>query len=304
MYSNVEEGRKHLMVTITYGHGYLDDCAVAAAWTKSQSNINPGDATLTCLYGDVLDISGVFDDNLDEYVVSQIDFTNISSDVYPYYMVRWKTQDSASPGAGANIKLYYTVGNQFLLNAAAVPQFSDTWKVTTGTLDAGKTLDYLWFMLDDYPDSFGQGASETRHCYFDFCLFHKDTFTLPNVAHGMRWNPGTRDVYLGVPGRITDITQRMGAESATCTLGCDLDQGPWTATGYANYPGEIFDYIAHRSYTEPWQWVTGLKERSMKATIHPTFNYDGGRSRLDLELREYSLGDKSVETHAERWNIT
>ena len=288
------------MVTITYGHGYLNECNATGTLADTGA-----DGTQTIAYGDRLELFGRANAAGNEYCEVTYDPTNVSPVLYPHYLVRWMTTATAAPGMGANCFVTYTdASTEFLVGTLTAPAFNAQWTVTSGTLSppAGESIDTLTFMISDSPDALDDGT--TGYAYFDFALVYAGTFTLPNVAHGMHWTPGVRDVYLPVPGRVTDITQRLGSEGATCTLGCDLDQGAWTATGYANYPGELFDFIAHRSYTEPWQWVTGLKERSMKATVHPAFTYEGGRQRLDLELREYSLGTKSVDTHAERWNIT
>jgi len=293
------------MVTTTYGHGYLTDCNVTGTL-----NNQGADGTQTILYGDVLQIYGKANNVANEYCEVSYDFTDLNPSIYTHYVVRWNTTNSGAPGMGANCYLNFSSGTkQYLVGTLAAPAFSTYgWTVNTGTIDtpAGEDISSIVFAISDSPDTLADGT--TGYANFDFALLCKGTFTLPNTDYGMRWNPGTRDIYLPIPGRVTDITQRMGSESATATLGCDLLQGTWTTASYANYPGEIFDYIAHESHSEPFQWVTGLDERSMKATIHPTFNYEKigdqvGR-RLDLELREYSLMDKSYDTHRERWDIT
>jgi hypothetical protein len=117
-----------------------------------------------------------------------------------------------------------------------------------------------------------------------------------------------------IPGRTGDSTQNMGSNSAQFHCTCNLDlsnatddwrrpQGNIVKTGGDAIAGQIFDEIAHNSYTEPWQWLdTG--NRQFKATLEdPMFNYQGKSHTVQLTFTELRRGSGSTETYIERFGL-
>jgi len=305
--------------SITYGHKYLDDCDCSdptTFYTENRLNMLAGDATPTILYGDVLQIEAVFDEGAtDEYCNYEKDITNFSSNTYPYFIVRWKTSESAN-GAKAKVILGFTSGTQVILDES----YSTTWKVASGTITADKTIDKVFFYAED------DGTNGTFYVYYDFILLHKGTFTFPNVGHGMEFTPPPRYAIVPIFGRVGDITQGGGSELATVTCSCDLDIGRLSTTAASctgsdwkrpqgvdveyktDYVrGEALIDIAHNTYHEPWQWLdTGTEQ--FKATLEtPVFRRttSGNKTQhsLDLLFREYRLSDASNESYVERFGL-
>jgi hypothetical protein len=124
-----------------------------------------------------------------------------------------------------------------------------------------------------------------------------------------------------IPGRTGDNTQNMGSNSAQCHCTCNLDLSNATddwrrppgnldkdldavIIGQGDYiAGQVFDEIAHNSYTEPWQWLdTG--NRQFKATLEdPMFTYQGKTHTVQLTFTELRRGSGSTETYIERFGL-
>lgn len=284
------------MVSITYGHGFLTDCDDTTSWTENRNNMLDGDATLSVENNDYFKIKAIFDDGAtDEFCNYEYDFSNISSDTYTNFFVRYKTSVGAD-GAQAKVILVFTDGTQTILDES----YSTSWTVASGDITSGKTIDKIQLYAED------EGDDGTFYVYYDFVLLYKNTFTFPNTAYGLDFTPPPRYALLQPPSKVTDTQQNLGSRSATVRIGCDLDQGDWTRSGdYVD--AEVFLDIAHNSSSEPWQWYDDGKRRFKVSLEDPVIRYLNNGStterRLELLLREYSLGDKSVETYVERFGL-
>jgi len=169
---------------------------------------------------------------------------------------------------------------------------------------------YIRFYADEDA---ADNANGTSQVYYDFLLIHKGTFTFPNVAYGLDFTPPPRYATIPIPSRVGDITQGLGSESATVTASCDLNidnatndwkrpQGTLSPkTDYVN--GEVFMEIAHRTYTEPWQWLDTGTEQFKVTLENPVFRRMGKGHVLDLLFREYRLGCASNEYYYERFGL-
>lgn len=276
------------------------DCDDATGWAETESSLT---CALSVDNSTYFKLEGTPNDAGNEYALYEMDSgISVSTNLFPSFMIRWKTSASGS-GLGAQVKIVYDdASSENLLESSGVPQYSTAFTLTTGTLAAGKTVDKIQFLANDYPDSV---ASGTYQVYYDFLLFYSGAFTLPNTAYGLSLDLPPKEAIIGIPGRDTDVTQNLGTENAVARIGCDLTQGNWKRSG-DTIDGEVFLEMWHERSSDPWQWLdTG--EHQFKVTVHPTFNRDVvGRAaghRLDLVLKEYSLGDKSEETYAERFGI-
>ena len=265
---------------------------------------------MVCLYGDVYKITATCDGTGNEYAYySKTISPTINTTTYNKFLLRWKTS-VGSVGLGARVYVGFTSGSQWILGGTT-PQFSDadTWKVTSGTLTSGKYVNLIAFYADDYPDTVSVGTYDVS---YEFVLFHKGTFTFPNVAHGLEFSPPPKYGIIPIFGRVGDITQGGGSESATASVSCDLDIGDWKrpqdSTSKTDYvDGEVFYDIAHNSSSEPWQWLDTGKQQ-FKATLEePKIRYDkdGKTSRrtLDLLFREYRLSCAGNESYVERFGL-
>jgi len=286
------------MVSVTYGHGHLDDCNSTTGWTETESGMVGSLAT----DGDIFTITGTADGGAGDYVAYTKDVSNISSDIYTKYLFRYKTSVS-SAGLAARAIIYFTSGNQIVIDNL----YSALWKTKTGTITAGKTIDTIQIFA--YNDT---GATGTYYVYFDFILLYKNDFVFPHTVN-LDFSPPPRYAQLMAPTRIGDITQNLGSESAFFHASCDLTidnatndwkrpQGSLSGkTDYIN--GEVFYDIAHNTNTEPWQWLdTGIHQ--FKATLEtPVHRFEGQNRTIDLAFREYRLGSASGETYVERFGL-
>ena len=134
-------------------------------------------------------------------------------------------------------------------------------------------------------------------------------FTFPNcVSYNFTCPP--RNVPIGLPSRITDPWQGLGAENATLNMTCDLDIAPlsevggntnrWKRNGGSQITNAKTDFVAGQIFmemaqnesigSEPYQTLT-LADRSFKVCLDPSspqFRYEGDRSLVDLVFKEYS----------------
>jgi len=285
----------------------------ATGWVEERHNMDDADATLEVVNGDVFKVTCIADDeNTHEYGYYRHDLINqVSTDLYTRWLVRYKTSVSAN-GFSAKTKIFFTDDSSQCLVASdeeydKYGKFSTEWTVASGDLTSGKKIDNVRFYFVKHPDSLSSGIS---YVYWDFLLLHKNTFTFPNVGKGMQFRPPPKYAVIPIFGRVGDITQGGGSESAVVTCSCDLDvgddwkrpQGDTTKTDYVN--AEVFYEIAHRSYTEPWQWLDTGSEQ-FKATLEsPVFRRGGdGHHILDLLFREYRLSCASNEYYYERFGL-
>jgi len=298
------------MVSLTHSQTYLHDCHAITDFAGTGNSADPLTGISFTSDGDYFTITGTCDAAADEWYYRKHDLTDFSSTIYNCWMARYKTSVAAA-GLGAVLKVKYTDASyDSLVGSDTTPSFSTTWKVESGTLTTGKTVSEVYIYANDHPDSVAAGAFSV---YFDFIMFFKGTFTLPNVAGGMNIDLPPKEAIIIIPGRDTNITQNLGTESAVVTIQSDLDQGTWKrpqsdpTNPTDTIDAEVFLEMLHNRSTEPFQWLdTGSHQ--FKVTVHPKFawknNGDGSTSRiLDLILKEYSLNNKSGETYAERFGI-
>lgn len=272
--------------------------------------------------GDVFTLSAGPTRTTDEYLYVERDITDLNTSVYTKYKVRWKTL-SISSGLGVRVLAKFntydtaesfsqnvTDGDAQWLVGPTVPVFSSTWTVASGSFTSAKTLDKICIFADDYPDTTAAG---TLVAYIDFILIYGNDFVFPN-CESSTFEPRPKYAIIPIPGRTGDNTQNLGSNSAQFHCTCNLDlsnatddwrrpQGNLIKTGGDAIPGQIFDEIAHMSYTEPWQWLdTG--NRQFKTTLEgPIFNYHGERHSVELTFTEMRQGSGSTETYIERFGL-
>jgi hypothetical protein len=307
-------------VKISYGHGFCDDGNATTNWsTKVLTNMTDGQTSIAATNDDYFTVKGVCDSADDESVYFENDITNLAPTIYTKFLVRWKTS-VASNGCGARVQLVFADNStQDLLQAAAIPQFSTTWTVTTGTITTGSNINKVRIWADDYPDDCPNG---TYYVYVDCILLFKDWFTFPNTEFGTEFTPPPRYAMIPIPSRIVDITQNLGCESAIFTASCNLDIGKLLTTASAvvesdwkrpqgtdtkdideNMNGQVFVDIAHNSITEPFQWLDTGKQQ-FKVTLDTLrFPERSDSHTVDLTFKEYSRSSKSNETYVERFGL-
>lgn len=273
--------------TITYGHGYLTDCDDNTGWSETVSGILAADASLTVDHGDIFNITAKLDGAGDENVQYEKNITNISSNTYPYFLVRYKTSASSN-SLGARVKLVFTSGTQWILGETT-PQFSTTWKVVTGTITTGKTIDKIQVWADDYPDSANSG---TPSVYFDFILLCKYIWTLPDFKV-LRPAFEKKIAQIPIPERDGDVIQDLGLKSPQIILQGDMQHGESWGTPY----GEYMYYIMRDS--DPWQWITSdmINCKAKPTYFGPSQEASSGQQRLwELRLLMYSLSSLGEST--------
>lgn len=165
---------------LEYGGAYLHDCSNLNDITyHSNAGLDPEDYGIGS-DGDIIETWIVPDSSVDERVIYKLDFTNIdNSDGDINLTVRYRVEDEY---IGFRLDLYYTdvtAGSTGLI-------FSQTWTNATIVADSGKTLDYVLFRCDDYPNSVSSG---NRSIYIDFIEITNPTDTLAYWAE--RWNEVT-----------------------------------------------------------------------------------------------------------------
>ena len=304
----LQEGFDIAKPSLTYGHGWLTDCDDKTDWDKGDSADPLTDPSITVLHGDWFKIGGTTDSDNDEWVHYRKTIPgSLKTNTYKYVKIRWKTQYAQSETyqyLGARAIVYYTGGtpsSKFVVGETQ-PEFSTTWQVTTAELHSDRTLSNIRFYADDYPNT---GTNAESYVYFDFALFYTDTFMFPHVGipGKVDFHPPNRFVDIPIPTRVTDVTQNLGAESATVNIVGDMELGSWGTP-----KGDKLLNILHNASSEPWQWFTCDEPKvNMKVTMRD-FNpfYEAGQDgkpRYSVLLKEYSLSCKSNESYAERFGI-
>jgi hypothetical protein len=278
--------------SITYQNGYEDDfCDGETDWTRVLSGMTAAQTYTNPQVndGDVFELKGICDDAGQEYVYYEKDITNISSNTYDTAVVRWKTADSAN-GCGANVRLMFTSGDQFILGS--IPQYSTSWTTTITAITSSKTIDKIRLYLDDYEDSVAGGS---HYVYFDFILLCK-RFTFPFVSGSEELEMDNNIIYLKAPGRVGNITQYMGADNPTIRFNGKIDDNAtWTVASIL--AGDLFklwwymkDDMFHWLSTDLLGAVGGCKVTVPKLGLSKV---SGSKSKRmwGLELRHYSKSD-------------
>jgi len=272
--------------------------------------------------GDVLTLTLTPSLATDEYMFAEFHLaTNISTSIYTKCKVRWKTSASIN-GCGLRILIKFdtydeaqsiadnvTDGDANWIVGSTAPEYSTLWTVSTGTLTTAKLVDKVCIFADDDPVTIATGP---HYVYVDFVLIYANDFTFP-TCETSRFEPNPKYATIPIPGRVGDDTQNLGSNSAQWHCVCNLDLSnatdDWkrpqgTLTPKDDYiVGQVFDEIAHRSYTEPWQWLdTG--NRQFKVTMeNPSFTYEGEKHTLDLLFTEKRRRCGSNETYVERFGL-
>lgn len=276
------------MVSLSYGYtsGFFEDCDDTSGWNKVEDG---NTAAIAVDNGDYFKITiSASAGNKIAYYVNN--FTDLNSNTYKKIMFRYQTSDG---NIKAKILLRFVGGatEQVVLDETS----STTFVAGSVDVTSGQTIDKVRLYANQ----------ATGWVKYDFVVIYEGDFTLPNIAHGMNIDFPPREDTLRQWNRDVDILASGGSESALINIGCDLDQGTWKRTG-DTIDGEVFLNILHSRSDEPWQWLdTG--DHQFKVTVHPEFSWEKrgdtvGR-RLDLILKEYSLGSKTDERYTERYGI-
>jgi len=274
----------------------LDDGDDASNYGETVSGMGAAQASITSTIGDYYTLVGICDDSGDEYCYYERDITNISSDTYTKFLVRWSTQ-SSSNALGARAQLVFTSGTQDLLESTGIPQFSTDWTTTTGTITSGKTIDKIRLYADDYPNSIAAG---THQVYYDFIMLYKDTWTIPFFK---TLDIDAVNVYADLHPwrRGGDITQFGGMESVKIRLEGDMQHGESSWGGTDLTYGEYLMLIHREMSSDPFQWFTS-DLGNYKVTsrhLHLSQNQASGQQRRWWWLlKGYSLSS----LHDAAWN--
>lgn len=124
--------------------------------------------------GDVLTMTGLFHEGNREGLVLERDVANVSTDDYPYVIVKWR-----SNGTCASVLVTYDGDVTNVLKPGLewkVPvygQHSEDWKVSIAKLPAGKTITSLRLYLDDYPS--WTDLDGTYSVFYDYIMISNIT---------------------------------------------------------------------------------------------------------------------------------
>jgi len=245
--------------TITYGHSAtFTDCNEATAgWTEVNGGL--GTQSISRLYDDIYDIT-CSSGTVGQYVYYHKAFTNQASAVYTHYVIRWKTDTSATFGAMAFIyfsdnSVQSIVGTPVDTRygtlaaglAAATPEFSTAWHVHSGTVLTGYNIARLVLVAK------ATGTTASEHVYFDFAYCCKVAFTFPSVSGKIHFEMNNRYGDIGIPPRIGNQDQYLGMESPDLDLDGKIDVN---TVGWGTPYGEPFMLIMQEASADPFQWFT------------------------------------------------
>lgn len=291
------------MVSISYGHGHLNDCTTTTGYTKTDTG---NTSTFTVEHGDYfkLNVTNAAAPKITTVVNDDdIDLDVGTDELHKKIRYRYRCSNN---DIKAKILIEMDGGGGTQQTVLAETN-SITWKVGTYTITgASDKLDHIFV--------YANGAEGI--VYYDYIIVYEGDFTFPNGAYGIRGSIPNRNIFLEVPSRQTDITQMLGSKNFEFNIGCDLANSFWTKDGLAVHPtgtdyvkGQVFYEIAHNAKTEPWQWLITEREQ-MKVTLEPPSfireaSGDKLTDRLDLLFREYRLSDagNGLETAISRWGL-
>jgi hypothetical protein len=281
--------------TITYGHGFLDDCSDTTGWAETEVGLV---ASMAVSNGDYFAITGTCDNAADEYAYYTKDITNISSTIHPKLLVRWKTSAAAN-GLQAKISVQYddTTSTETILG------FSTAWTTTVITLPTGKTIDKIHLMADDNPDTIAAG---TFYVYFDFVLICQGIFIWPFVSGGVELEGFNNLQHLKIPSKVGNATQYLGGDDSTIRVYGDIDSNSGWHGRWTTHDAEAFYQILHYAFSDPWEWFTS-DVATLKVTLDrmriSQAKTDENLLSYELDMHEYRLGSANVETSLERFGI-
>lgn len=293
------------MVSISYGHGHLNDCTTTTGYTKTDTG---NTSTFTIEHGDYfkLNVTNAAAPKITTVVNDDdIDLDVGTDELHKKIRYRYRCSNN---DIKAKILIEMDGGGGTQQTVLAETN-SITWKVGTYTITgASDKLDHIFV--------YANGAEGI--VYYDYIIVYEGDFTFPNGAYGVRGTDSDRDgdAQLGIPSRQTDIIQMLGSGNFEYNISCDLANSFWTKDGLAVHPtgtdyvkGQVFYEIRHNSNSEPWQWLDTEREQ-MKVILKP-FRFireairDKLTDRLDLLFKEYRLSDagNSLETAISRWGL-
>ena len=290
--------------SISYGVGYLDDFTALPPTPLDSADPLTG-IVEAILYDDWMFLYGTPNSPADEWRCRRTaDLTSfaIGTTLYSKWRCRFKTGGS-SPGFAVKIGVEY-VSDPGVVHIIMPESFSpstNTWTVASGSMPAsGETVKYLFYYIDDYPDSVN---SDKQAVVYDFFMLYKGDFTLPNVAHGAHFTPPPRYADQGAPGRVTDITQGMGAENASFDCSSDLDVGTWKRALDVVDAQVIYEIAHELSTTIDFVWLS-TGEEQFKATMRqPVIHRYKDSRTLDLLFKEYSRCNAARYSYIERFGL-
>lgn len=227
------------------------------------------------------------------YITNNTAFT-ISTTLYPLIVFRYKTV-----GASATAKIVATFSDATTQTVLADTATTSTWQTGIVTLTAAKTLSTLQLYADN-------AAAQT--VYYDFVMVCSGQFSFPQWDK-FKVKLANLNPKLISPGKITNIHQYLGADSATVELAGDIDDTnpAWTRLNDA-IPAAIFYQWQHQASTEVFQWFTSDRGNFKIQLDTAELDEADGRSKFkytyEVDAHEYSLGDKGQETYIDRFGLT
>jgi hypothetical protein len=282
------------MVSISFGHGFLEDCDDATGWVETEDG---NTCALSVVEGDFFDLNVTASAGNAVAYYSYPDeggASNLGLSTGTYMKIRYRYMTS-----NANVKAkIMLVFNDASTQEILVDTSSTSLTSATVAITASKTIDHVRLYAD----------AAVGHVYYDFVLIYKNDFTFPNIAGGMEFSPPPKFARLEIPARISDISQGLGANSAFWNLDCDLSIGTWTRAG-DTIAGQIFYEISHNPYNEPFEWFDSEIEQCKVTVENPVFvrraHENGIEKILSLTLREYRLSNAgcSLETYVTRLGL-
>ena len=151
--------------------GWKDDSFRIDEWRVSLSLHWEEQTPQLSTDGDILTMTGVFQKEVREGYRITKDVPNVSTDEYPYVIVRWK-----STATCAGVAVEYDDAIMQVLNPAVTwhyAQYSSDWKVSVVKLPEGKTITAVRLALDDYPS--WTDIEGIHSVYFDYVMFSNVT---------------------------------------------------------------------------------------------------------------------------------
>lgn len=296
------------------------DTYVFSKWRRTAGTPNLNGDTLTTAYDSWVTMGCVAAQADDHTIFDLYKFTSGvpatgSTDTYCKVYVRWKTETTGT-GLGLTATAVYTdFSSDYIIGTLwTTPQFSTTFKVSSLTLDASKTLDCIRFFPYVHHDTAG---NTTASVYVDWVLVCKGVFTFP-------FTPDTESVDMeNVYADLLPISsegersQHLGSKSFEFELvGNTGPTNPalanlWTGGTGAGYDGSAgYGLFAERFYqlpfemkADPWQYFT-CNDYKGRVTVRKAKitrdNKTNSISDYHIILKEYNDITRTYENYGER----
>lgn len=261
--------------TVTWGVAWQTDCGDKTDWTEHEDGMS---ATITVDSGTVFNIavaSAV--GNKIVYYEYDLGTSNISSDSYSKFIVRYKTSSTLIK---AKVVLVFTSGTQTIMPEAS----SLTWATFSDSITAGKTIDKIRLYA----------TQNIGNVYFDFVSIFAGTQTFHNYDR-LIITPRIKKAITPIPGRDTDVTQMLGRGNTSIMIEGPMRSGKSWGGSNLTY-GEFFMRILSE---KKFQWFTS-DQGNFKVTPAPegfSFTQDKNSDyqlHYSIQLEECDVGDASV----------